>query len=178
MKKKQKFLLAFILSMAGLISFSLGVGCRNLPAPASPAPAASTPTCVWTPLPGHASLQGNISGTYVIRNASDWAANMFPYPTTIPTPAPPVDLSQWMLVGVTDEFSCSFESKEIYSVCAYSDHIEVVYGPAPIVVPTPGIPIAYCNYIAWGTLLAAIPQSNLPVVFTPIVFNITPTPTP
>jgi hypothetical protein len=173
MKIKTKVVLSGLLFLSGLISFTLSVSCRQFPLPPSPVPPASTPTCVWTPLP-YGDLKANGTGTYVIRTASDWSNNMFPYPTTIPTPAPPVNLSQFMIIGVSALFSCNYQSVQINSICAYSDHIEVDYGPPPPVIPTPGTPIITCDHINTGTLFAAVPQSNLPVYFNPAA---TPTPT-
>jgi hypothetical protein len=112
------------------------------------------------------------SGTYVVRNLSDWASANFPYPTTIPTPVPPVNFNQSMIVGVRAVFNCGVPNVAFTSICTYPNYIEVTYAPPPTPIPTPGSVVVICNEMNTGTILAALPQSNLPVLF-----NATPTAT-
>jgi hypothetical protein len=172
MNEKKAILIGFLFSVS-MIFFVMGISCRNPSFGITPDGGASSPSCVWTPLPSVVQLLAAASNTYVIRNSGDWASAMFPYPTSIPTPVPPVDFNQWMIVGVGALFSCNYQSEVITSVCTYSDHIEVDYGPPPAILSTPGTPGATCDYIRTGQVLAAVPQSNLPVIFNP-----TPTATP
>ncbi len=149
-----------------------------LPTPTStPSPSPAIPTCVWTPLSQMVQFT-NSPNNYVIRNVSEWnSAN-----NTLPIPTPPVDFSHWMVVGVGVEITCGVERPVYTSICTYPNFIEVCSGlpvfPTPIATPptlpyaTPGAVAIPCNYIAFGQILAAVPQSPLPVFF-----NCTPTAT-
>ena len=179
--KKQIFLTSAFLFFSCFFSLAFMVSCTHLPLPATPTAPTPTPgpTCVWTPIAQIASFAPSNTGTFVIRNSTDWNNAQAALPHSIPTPAPPVDLNQWMLVGVNNVFSCNLPRLEFTSICTYSDHIVVDYSfpivQVPTVVPTwgptPTGPPDDCNYVYTGTILAALPQSNLPVYF-----NSTPTP--
>lgn len=134
-------------------------------------PQPSVPSCIWTPLP-FGDLVATTSGTYVIQNSTEWNSANFSYPTTIPTPAPPVNFNQWMVVGVGTLYECGVPEVVFTSICTYPNYIEVTYASLPTPIPTPGAVVVTCNEGNTGTILAALPQSNLPVFF-----NSTPTPT-
>jgi hypothetical protein len=169
-KTKKAVLTGFLFSV-GMISFAVGIGCKNPPSGILPGGSASSPSCVWTPLDSaYSPIDG--SGANVIRNATEWHAAFFPNATPLSTP--PVDFSQWMVVGAPALFSCNYQSQVITSVCVYSNHIEMdTAAPTPTPVSPSNTPVAYCSSIIRGMVLAAVPQSNLPLIINP-----TPTATP
>jgi len=169
--KKKKAIFASFLFLIGMIFSVMGIGCRNPSFGIPPTSGDLSPSCVWTPLPS-AMLPINGSGADVIRNSTEWNAAFFPNVTSVPTPF--VNFNQWMIVGAPAMFSCNYQSAVITSVCTYSDHIEVdVAAPTPTPVSPSNTPVAYCSSISPGMLLAAVRQSNLPVILNP-----TPTATP
>jgi hypothetical protein len=102
------------------------------------------------------------SGNYVIQNAAQWAAEN---PTVT---APSIDFSKQMLLEIsqleTIDCGCTAVLASIISVCYYSDHIEVDYSNSGSnCPPTPFT----CNslLILPVRVLAAVPQSGLPVVW-------------
>lgn len=152
----------------------LPVACVRGPiTPLAPTPTPTpntTPVCGFTPVPYPTPLSPGIvpPGNSVIQNAAQWTAVNS---STVPLPAVNFNLQMILEVSLTEEWSCSCDSypPTITSVCFYSDHIEVDYANPSLFCPTPipGTVYVTCNS-AWlrpVQVLAAVPQSNLPVVW-------------
>lgn len=150
-----------------LIVLCLAPWACKRPLPTGPTPVPSpTPTAVVTPVCGFTPLavapMGVSAGDYVIQSQTEWS-NVNGAGTTIP----PVDFSNQMILEVSQtvayDCTCSAKPPVITSVCAYPDHLEVVYQNGGQACPTPGAVSCNSVFIIPLQSLVIVPPSNLPV---------------